>query len=141
MNAIKQEMGIPAFQGMDLTTLKAVIAELRETILPSRFEKAQQPDANTLQIGLRNLKSLIWIEISWDPEAPRIVQINSPLNTGRESTLAKQIQYGLQKMALVEIKQEGFERVIEFCLSRRPGEEVRKSLIIEIMGRHSNFCF
>ena len=36
---------------MDLSTLQAVLSDLRPKLLPSRFEKAQQPDSATLQLG------------------------------------------------------------------------------------------
>ncbi len=123
---------------MDITSLKAVVNELRQIILPSRFEKAQQPEPGTIQIGLRTLLGLIWIELSWNAEAPRLVQVSTPIRIGSESTLAQQIQHGLQQMALVEIKQSGFERVVMFCLAQRPGAPIQKILVIELMGRHSN---
>ena len=52
-------------QIMDLTTLKAVVFELGKEIVPSRFEKAQQIDSNTVQLGFRTLENLTWLEISW----------------------------------------------------------------------------
>ena len=45
-------------QIMDLTTLKAVVFELRQDIVPSRFEKAQQIDSGTIQLGFRTIKIL-----------------------------------------------------------------------------------
>tara|TARA_Y100001968_G_scaffold309723_1_gene329855 strand:- start:17907 stop:19610 length:1704 start_codon:yes stop_codon:yes gene_type:complete len=131
-------MGNKAIQAMDLTSLKAVIADLRKEILPSRFEKAQQPHSDTIQLGFRTLKGLSWVEISWDSEAPRLVEINSPQRAGEESTLAKQIQYGLRNMALVEIQQNGFERIVKLGFSERPKETLKKILVLELMGRHSN---
>ncbi|WP_320667261.1 NFACT family protein [Prochlorococcus sp. MIT 1307] len=131
-------MNSAALQIMDITSLKAVLAELRQIILPSRFEKAQQPEPGTIQIGLRTLKGLIWLEISWQADAPRLVQISPPSRSGSESTLAQQVQHGLNQIALVEIKQKGFERVVEFRFAKRPGSPVYRSLIIELMGRHSN---
>ena len=62
-------------QIMDLTTLKAVVFELINSIVPSRFENAQQLDAHTIQLGFRTLEKLTWIEISWLADSPRIVQI------------------------------------------------------------------
>ena len=62
-------------QIMDLTTLKAVVFELTQDIVPSRFETAQQIDSHTIQLGLRTLEKLTWIEISWLPESPVIVSI------------------------------------------------------------------
>ncbi len=131
-------MNSTTVQAMDLTSLKAVITELRTILIPSRFEQAQQPEPGTIQIGLRTLKGLKWLELSWNADAPRIVQIQSPLKTGTESTLAKQVHHGLNKMALIDIKQKGFERVVEFGLAKRPTEAIQKTLVIELMGRHSN---
>ena len=125
-------------QIMDLTTLKAVVFELRQNIVPSRFESAQQIDSHTIQLGFRTLENLTWVEISWLPESPRIVQIPPPKRYGNKSTLAKQLKHLLANLALVEIQQTGFERIVRFKLSSRPGEEIEKELIIELMGRHSN---
>ncbi len=44
-------------------------------------------------------------------------------------------------MVLIEIKQEGFERIVEFGLAFRPKEKPYKFLVIELMGRHSNLIF
>ena len=125
-------------QLMDVTSLKAVIKDMGTKILPSRFEKAQQPDKETLQLGLRTLKGLIWIEICWTGEASRLVEINTPSKIGTNSTLAKQFQYGLKDLALISIKQKGFERIIQFELAMRPGDPIQKILLLELMGRHSN---
>ncbi len=125
-------------QIMDLTTLKAVVFELSQDIVPSRFENAQQIDSHTIQLGFRTLEKLTWIEISWLAESPRIVLIPSPKRYGEKSTLAKQLKHLLVNLALVEITQTGFERIVRFKLSSRPGEEIEKELIVELMGRHSN---
>ena len=125
-------------QIMDLTTLKAVVFEIRKDLVPSRFEKAQQIDSNTVQLAFRTLENLTWIEISWLPESPRIVQINPPKRYGENSTLAKQIKYLLTNLALVDIEQNGFERIIRLKFSSRPGKAPEKELVVELMGRHSN---
>ena len=125
-------------QIMDSTTLKAVVFELSKEIVPSRFENAQQIDSHTLQLGFRTLEELRWIEISWLAESPRIVQIAPPKRHGEKSTLAKQLKHLLVNLALVEIQQNGFERIVKFQLASKPGQEVEKELVVELMGRHSN---
>ncbi len=125
-------------QLMDVTSLKAVIKDIEGKILPSRFEKAQQSETNTLQLGLRTLTGLTWLEICWTGEAPRLVEINAPPKIGTNSTLAKQIQHGLKNLALVDLKQKGFDRVVHFAMAKRPGDAIQKTLILELMGRHSN---
>ena len=116
-------------QIMDLTTLKAVVFELRQNIVPSRFESAQQIDSHTIQLGFRTLENLTWVEISWLPESPRIVQIPPPKRYGEKSTLAKQLKHLLVNLALVEIQQTGFERIVRFKFSSRPGKEIEKEKI------------
>ena len=106
---------------MDLTTLRAVLSDLRPKLLPSRFEKAQQPDPATLQLGFRSLQGMLWLELSWQADAPRFVQIPPPPRQGAGSTLSQQIQHSLRQMALIELVQTGFERVVEFRMAPRPG--------------------
>jgi predicted ribosome quality control (RQC) complex YloA/Tae2 family protein len=123
---------------MDLTTLRAVLAELRPLLLPSRFEKAQQSDGHTLQLGFRSLVGRHWLELSWQAEAPRLFAIAPPPRGGDGSTLAQQVQHGLSGLALVGLQQEGMERVVELQFAPRPGEPVSRRLVLELMGRHSN---
>ena len=131
-------MGLPSPQAMDVTTLRAVVSDLRSRMLPSRFEKAQQPDSQTLQLGFRTLKGMVWLELSWKADCPRLVQIPPPPKQGSGSTLAQQSQHSLRQLALVEIRQEGFERVVSFEFANRPGDALKRHVVLEIMGRHSN---
>ena len=75
-------------QVMDLTSLKAVLVDLRKKIIPSRFEKAQQLEANTLQLAFRTIESVVWVELSWDASSARLVEIPPPARSFGESTLA-----------------------------------------------------
>jgi len=127
-----------SLQAMDLTTLRAVLAELRPLLLPSRFEKAQQSDGQTLQLGFRSLAGRHWLELSWQAEAPRLLAIAPPPRAGDGSTLAQQVQHGLSGLALVGLHQEGMERVVELEFATRPGDPVCRRLVLELMGRHSN---
>ncbi|MFO0016607.1 MAG: NFACT family protein [Synechococcaceae cyanobacterium] len=127
-----------AIQPLDITSLRAVLAELRPQLLPSRFEKAQQSDGQTLQLGLRDRQGHQWLELSWLAEAPRLLAIPAPPRRGEGSTLARQLQHGLRGLALVEIVQQGWERVVELAFAPRPGEVPRRWLVLELMGRHSN---
>ena len=123
---------------MDLTTLRAVLWDLRGRVLPSRFEKAQQPSPGTIQLGFRSLKGMVWLELSWQADSPRLTEIEAPPREGAGSTLAQQLQHSLRQLALVKLHQEGFERVVEFHFAPRPGEPIQRVLVLELMGRHSN---
>ena len=127
-----------AIQAIDATTLRALLAELRSSLLPSRFEKAQQSDPHTLQLALRSLEGCHWIELGWQAEAPRLHAISAPPRQGEGSTLAQQLQHGLRGLALVSIEQQDWERVVELGFARRPGEASQRWLVLELMGRRSN---
>ena len=75
---VLQVIASTSLQPMDLTTLRAVLWDLRPKLVPSRFEKAQQPDPATIQLGCRSLKGMVWLELSWQAEAPRLVEVNPP---------------------------------------------------------------
>ena len=123
---------------MDLTSLRAVLAEWRAVLLPSRFEKAQQGRAQSLQLALRHLQGVQWLELSWQAEAARVHAIDPPPRQGEGSTLAQQLQHGLRGLALVAIDQPAWERVVLLQFARRPGESPERCLVIELMGRRSN---
>jgi len=133
------QKGIP--QIMDVTSIKSVLHYLSKEILPSKFEVAQQPEPNTIQIGLRGINNISWIEVSWQGDCARIIKINRPDKLGTQSTLAKQLSYGLKYMALVSIEQDKFERVIKFAFAKKPGDQINKYLIVELMGKHSNIFY
>ena len=126
---------------MDITSIRSVLHYLSKNILPTKFETAQQPDPNTVQLCFRGVDSQTWLEVSWNGDSPRILKINKPEKVGRESTLSKQIRYGLKYMALISIDQDEFERVIKFGFAKKPGDEISKYLIFELMGKHSNIFY
>lgn len=123
---------------MDLTSLRAVLSELQPLLVPSRFEKAQQADSHTVQLGFRTLEQRLWMELSWLAEAPRCLAIEPPPRQGDGSTLAQQLQHGLGGLALVSLEQPGWERVVELGFAARPGDAIQRWLVLELMGRHSN---
>ena len=131
-------MAAQPLQAMDLTSLRAVLAELRPQLVPSRFEKAQQADGQTIHLGFRTLERRLWLELSWLAEAPRLLEIPAPPKQGDGSTLAQQLQHGLSGLALTGLRQEGWERVVELDFAPRPSEPAQRSLVLELMGRHSN---
>ena len=133
------QKGVP--QIMDITSIKSVLHDLSKNILPSKFETAQQPESNTIQLCFRGINLQTWLEVSWHVDSPRILRIKKPEKIGRESTLSKQLRYGLKYMALTSIKQDDFERVIKFGFAKKPGDEISKYLIFELMGKHSNIFY
>ena len=125
-------------QPQDTTSLRAVVTELSPLLLPARFEKAQQPQPQGLQLGFRTLEQKLWLELHWQADCPRFHAIPPPLRQGEGSTLAQQLQHGLSGLALVQLEQPPWERVLRLGFAERPGGELRRELVVELMGRHSN---
>ena len=69
------QKGVP--QIMDITSIRSVLHYLSKSILPSKFETAQQPDPNTIQLCFRGIDSQTWLEVSWNGESPRILKSNN----------------------------------------------------------------
>ena len=90
-----------SLQAKGLTSRRAVVAELKPLLLPSRFEKAQQAVGHTLQLGFRTLEQRLWLELSWQAEAPRLHAIEPPPRQGEGSTLAQQLQLDAHRLAVL----------------------------------------
>ena len=52
------QKGVP--QIMDITSIRSVLHYLTENILPTKFETAQQPEPNTIQLCFRGVDSQTW---------------------------------------------------------------------------------
>ena len=55
------QKGVP--QVMDITSIRSILHYLSKEILPSKFETAQQPEPNTIQLCFRGLNNQSWIEV------------------------------------------------------------------------------
>ena len=58
------QKGVP--QIMDITSIRSVLHYLTKNILPTKFETAQQPEPNTIQLCFRGVNSQTWLEVSWN---------------------------------------------------------------------------
>ena len=88
-------------QPQDTTALQGVVQELSPLLIPSRFEKAQQPSPTAVQLGFRTLRQRLWLELHWQADCARFHAVPAPPRSGEGSTLAQQLQHGLSGLALV----------------------------------------
>lgn len=126
-------------QPVDFTTLIAACSEVRQRWLPARVEQVYQRDRYTISMGLRNLNSRGWLEISWHPQAAHICIGDPPPRTPDTFTFSQQLLHQLSGLALIEMNTIApWERVIDIQFARRPGEAALWHLYVEIMGKYSN---
>jgi len=126
-------------QPVDLTTLRAVCAELRAGWLPARLEQVYQRDRVTIALALRTLKGRDWLTISWHPQAARIGIDDPPPRQADTFTFSDQLRHQLQGLALSAMPLiSPWERVVDFQFAGRPGDPPLWHLYAEIMTKYSN---
>lgn len=130
-----------AFDGI---TIAAVVSELNRTILNGRISKIAQPEPDELLLTIKGNSASHRLFISAGASLPLIylTQTNkqSPMTAPNFCMLLrKHIQNG----RIIKISQPGLERIIRMDIEHlnELGDLCRKTLVVEIMGKHSNIIF
>ena len=130
-----------AFDGI---TISNIVKELNDTILNGRIAKIAQPENDELLLTIKPAKGQVRLVISASASLPLIYLSRdnkpSPMTAPNFCMLLrKHIANG----RIVGISQPSLERIIRFEIEHLDelGDLCRKSLIVEIMGKHSNIIF
>ena len=130
-----------AFDGI---TISNIVKELNNTILNGRIAKIAQPENDELLLTIKPAKGQVRLVISASASLPLIYLSRdnkpSPMTAPNFCMLLrKHIANG----RIVSISQPSLERSIRFEIEHLDelGDLCRKSLIVEIMGKHSNIIF
>lgn len=128
----------------DGITVSSLVNELTQTILNGKIEKIYQPEKDELTLNIRKDKDNHKLLISASSSFPKIhlsfEKKNNPITAPAFCMLLRKHLTGSR---ITSIKQPSLERIIEItfdCIDEM-GYSTEKSLIIEIMGRHSNIIF
>jgi predicted ribosome quality control (RQC) complex YloA/Tae2 family protein len=123
-------------QPVDLTTLRAVLADLKraeaggDPLLPARVEWIQQTDLWTVVIGLRTLTARPCLLLSWHPQAARVHLCQAPPKEAEDFPFSQHLQRHLRGLALTELALlDEWERVIDFRFGPRPGDPPNATFI------------
>ena len=130
-----------AFDGI---TVAALVSELKEHLIGSRINKIAQPEADELLLTLKTGNGQKRLLISADASLPLLYftenNKQAPMTApGFCMLLRKHLQNG----RITDISQPGLERIIRIGVEHlnEMGDLCQKSLIVEIMGKHSNIIF
>ncbi len=130
-----------AFDGV---TIASIVRELNEKILDGRIYKIAQPEKDELLLTIKASGEQYRLMLSADASLPLIylTQENkkSPMTAPNFCMLLRK---HLQNGRIVAITQPGLERVIQFDIEHldEMGDLCRKTLAMELMGKHSNIIF
>ncbi len=130
-----------AFDGI---TVAALVKELNDTLQGGHIQKIAQPEPDELILGIKNNRKLHRLRISASASLPLIhlTENNkpSPLTAPNFCMLLRK---HLTSARILSVEQVEFERVIKIKMENlnELGDVVERSLMIEIMGKHSNIIF
>ncbi|MDE5597961.1 MAG: NFACT family protein, partial [Lachnospiraceae bacterium] len=130
-----------AFDGI---TIANIVKELNSDLTGGRIYKIAQPETDELLITIKNNSSQYRLLLSADASLPLIYLTDknkqSPMIAPGFCMLLRK---HLQNARIVNITQPGLERIIQIHLEHlnEMGDLCRKTLVIEIMGKHSNIIF
>ena len=130
-----------AFDGI---TIANVVKEMNDTIIGCRINKIAQPENDELILTIKGSCGQKRLFISADASLPLIYFTEnnkpSPMTApGFCMLLRKHLQNG----RIVTVTQPGLERIIHIEIEHldEMGDLCKKTLIVEIMGKHSNIIF
>lgn len=129
---------------LDGITIAALKRELEDKLLGSRIYKIAQPESDEIMLTLKTSGSQYRLLISADASLPflYLTDANKPSPAtapGFCMLLRKHIQNG----RITAIRQPSLERILMFDIDHlnEMGDMCRKTLVVEIMGKHSNIIF
>ena len=130
-----------AFDGV---TIAAVVKELNDTCLGGRLYKIAQPESDELLLTIKTGEGQRRLLLSADASLPLVYLTGqnkpSPMTApGFCMLLRKHLQNG----RITAVNQPGLERIIHIDVEHldEMGDLCHKTLIVEIMGKHSNIIF
>lgn len=126
---------------LDGLTLKVLINELDPLLKNARLIKVYQPKPDTITLHFRRPGQTEILLLSANPTNPRIHTIQQrPQNPLNPPSFCMLLRKHLEPSRLMAVKQEGWDRIIHlvFECPNAQGQLTQKTLIFELMGRHSN---
>lgn len=129
---------------LDGITIAALKKELNDKILNSRIYKIAQPESDELMLTLKTSDGQYRLLISADASLPFLYltdrnKVSPATAPGFCMLLRKHIQNG----RIAAIRQPSLDRILMFDIDHlnEMGDMCRKTLVVEIMGKHSNIIF
>ncbi|MDE7341803.1 MAG: NFACT family protein [Lachnospiraceae bacterium] len=130
-----------AFDGI---TIASITKELNQHLTGGRIYKIAQPESDELLLTIKNNGSQYRLLLSADASLPLVYLTDknkqSPMTAPGFCMLLRK---HLQNARILDITQPGLERIIRIRLEHlnELGDLCQKTLVIEIMGKHSNLIF
>lgn len=122
---------------LDGIVIKNIVSELNKTLTGSRVDRIYQPERDELTIVFPEGR----LTVSVNPSSARVCMSTAKKENPQQAPMfCMLLRKHLTPARLERVYQDGFERIIimEFDARNDMGDSVKKKLICELMGRHSN---
>lgn len=130
-----------AFDGI---TIAGIVKECNDCLIGSRIYKIAQPEADELLLTLKTEHGQKRLLISAGASLPLIyfTENNKP-SPMTAPNFCMLLRKHLQNGRIVAVSQPGLERIVRIDIEHLDelGDLCKKTLIVEIMGKHSNIIF
>lgn len=130
-----------AFDGV---TIACLVKELNKELIGGRLAKIAQPENDELLLTIKTRTGLRRLFLSADASLPLIyLTENNKQSPMTAPNFCMLLRKHLLNGRIIKISQPGLERIvrIDVELMDEMGDLCRKTLIVEIMGKHSNIIF
>ncbi|MDW7650222.1 MAG: NFACT RNA binding domain-containing protein [Bacillota bacterium] len=125
----------------DGITMAAVCREMNQQLVGARVEKIYQPRGLEIAMHIRTRQDQFLLLCSADSQLPRVhLTETKPENPQVPPAFCMLLRKHLHGARILSVEQTGLERVltITFRSFDEIGNETKKQLVCEIMGKHSN---
>ena len=130
-----------AFDGV---TIANVVSEMKKELLGGRLYKIAQPENDELLLTIKTNEGQKRLFISAEASLPLIylTETNKP-SPMTAPNFCMLLRKHLQNGRITDISQPGLERIIHIDIEHldEMGDLCHKTLVVEIMGKHSNIIF
>lgn len=126
---------------LDAICLSAVVAELRAAIEGGKIDKIHQPGSQDVVLAVRGPGGNVRVLLSANPSHPRLhLTALDRENPDKPPMFCMLLRKYLTGARILALEQPYMERVVTFRLEALDelGDRVRRSLVLEAMGRHAN---
>ena len=130
-----------AFDGI---TIAAIVKELKDNLTDGRISKIAQPESDELLLTIKTKQDNKRLLISANPSLPLIYLTDeNKLSPMTAPNFCMLLRKHILNGRIISISQPSLERIINIEIEHldEMGDMRRKTLAIELMGKHSNIIF
>ncbi len=130
-----------AFDGV---VMSQIVRDMRERLTGGRINKIYQPEKDEIDLVVKNQGGVYRLMLSASASLPLVFFMSeNKVNPQTAPNFCMLLRKYIGSGRIVEVEQPGFERIIMITIEHldEMGDQCRKKLVIEVMGKHSNIIF